>query len=63
MVTVVLNRDLPENSEKPNTFGYFRDSSADPTYYAPIVITPELAIKGLKIYKGPSKFAIKSTGP
>lgn len=58
MVATVRNRDCPENDGLPNSFGYFAEGSGDPTFYAPIVVTPELAIKGFKAYPGPPRFKV-----
>lgn len=60
MMATLLNRSLPENYGKSDTFGYYPDGASDPTIYAPIIITPSLAIKGFKMYPGPPRFKIKS---
>jgi hypothetical protein len=59
MTAMVLNRDEPEYAGRPNLFGFFPDGNLDPTYYAPILITSALAIKGFKAYPGPPRFTIK----
>ena len=62
MLTVILNHQLEEYRQVLNSFAYSRGNSSDLTYYAPTLVTPTVTIKGLKIYKGPPRFPIKSKG-
>jgi hypothetical protein len=56
MMTVIYNHQLPENAGKANSFSYHHGDGSEPILYAPIVITPAMAVKGLRMYAGPPRF-------
>ena len=58
MMTVLFNRDLPENEGAQNFAAYRSASAEDLVLYAPTVITPSVAIKRLKVYPGAPRFKI-----
>ena len=58
MLTILPNRQTADYANESNKFAFYGNDS-DPTYYAPTLITPTMAIKGFKMYPGPPRFAIK----
>lgn len=59
MTTILLNHELPENHGISNTFYYRHSDKSDPIIYAPTVISPTFAVRDLRIYPGPPRFAPK----
>jgi len=58
MLTVLPNHANEEFANLPNSFAYIGADNT-PVLYAPITVTPSLAIKGFKMYPGPPRFTTK----
>lgn len=52
MMTVIFNRQHPENVGVSNLAMYLPSDKSNPVLYAPIIINPDMAIKGVKMYPG-----------
>jgi hypothetical protein len=63
MTTVLYNYELETNQDKSNMYMFHPDPKSEAIHYAPTVITPHVAIQGLRMYSGPPRFQIKSTLP
>jgi len=59
MTTVLFNRQSPENAGAANMFSYHQGDGTEPIFYAPTVITPSMAVKGVRMYAGPPRFTVK----
>ena len=59
MVSVLYNHELAENANNQNSFSYLDDGSDKDITYIPTIVTPLMAMKSAKMYKGPPRFAIR----
>jgi hypothetical protein len=59
LLTVMFNHELAENADNQNSFAYLDDGSDKLTTYLPIIVTPLMAMKGIRMYPGPPRFGVK----